>query len=208
MGLDGNVQASRGVCRLVFFAGLWSAIEVSLVTILSLSKIPFRGLLLASIGCFFIVSFRYIVDKPRVSIYLASIVAVVKLIFSLGAGGFNSAVAIFLEGLIAEIIFSVLKANLISSSLVGGGVVVYPFFHSLVTQTLIFGVDIFRIYNKILGEIQLLFGKTNKFTIFELIIIFALIYFLVGCVVGLLSFYFAKKVVKPILEPKTDNESG
>jgi len=38
---------------LVFFAGLWSAIEVSLGTILSLSKIPFRGLLLASIGCFF-----------------------------------------------------------------------------------------------------------------------------------------------------------
>ncbi len=193
---------------LVFIAALWATVEVSLGTILSLSKVPFRGFLLALGSCFFLVVARNIINKPRSSVYLASIVAIVKLIFSIGAGGFNSAVAIFLEGLIAEFTFSLIGFNIIATTIAGGGIVLYPFCHSLITQTIIFGVDIFKIYNKILAEFQILFGKSTQFTVVEVIAFFASVYFLFGLIAGALSFAFAKKIISPILTSKNPNESG
>ncbi len=193
---------------LVFLAALWATIEVSLGTILSLSKVPFRGFFLAMISCFFLIVARNIINKPRSSVYLASIVAIVKLIFSIGAGGFNSAVAIFLEGVIAEIVLSLIGFNIFSSAIAGGGIVLYPFCHSLLTQTIIFGVDIFKIYNKILSEFQILVGKSANFTIVEIIAFFAFVYFLFGLMVGAFSFVFSKKIIFPILTSKNSDEFG
>jgi len=190
---------------LVFFAAFWSAIEVSVGTILSLSKMPFRGFLLSSITCFFLISFRYIVDKPRTSLYLASIVAIVKLIFSFGAGGLNSALAIFLEGLIAEYIFSSLGINLISSSLVGGFIVLYPFVHGIAAQTLVFGADFIKFYNIIFRELQMILGKTINLTILELIMFFAMVYVIIGIIVGTISFFLAKKIIGPIIIHSKEN---
>ncbi|QLH53462.1 MAG: hypothetical protein CH6_1461 [Candidatus Kapaibacterium sp.] len=183
----------------VFFAGLWALVEVSLGTILSLSKVPFRGLLMASFACFILIAFRMFVDKPRSSLYLASVVATIKLFFSLGAGAFNSALAIFIEGLLAEAIFGLAKVNLFSSILVGALVLLYPFLHSLFMQTMIFGVDIFKIYNKILVEFQQIVNLQTKFGIFEMILIFVFIYLIIGVVVGILSFYFSKNVLKKVI---------
>lgn len=140
-----------------------------------------------------------IVDKPRSSLYLASVVATIKLFFSLGAGAFNSALAIFIEGLLAEAIFGLAKVNLFSSILVGALVLLYPFLHSLFMQTMIFGVDIFKIYNKILVEFQQIVNLQTKFGIFEMILIFVFIYLIIGVVVGILSFYFSKNVLKKVI---------
>lgn len=182
----------------IFFAGIWSLLEVSLGTVLSLSKVPFRGMLMASFACFILVTFRTLVNKPQSSIYLASIVAVVKLIFSLGAGAINSAIAIFIEGLIAEFVFSIANVNVFSSLIAGALLVVYPFFHSLFAQTVIFGVDIFKIYNKILFEIQQVLGISNNIGITEVILIFSFIYIFIGAAIGSMAYLFSKKINKRI----------
>jgi hypothetical protein len=185
---------------LIFFAGLWAAIEVSLGTILSLSKVPFRGFILAAMATFFLIATRTLINKPRTSLYIATLVAVVKFIFSIGAGAFNSAIAIFIEGIIAEIIFSTLRLNLLSATIGGGFIVLYPFFHSLFAQTIIFGTDIFKIYNKILLEFQFLFGRKSTFGVKEIIITFALLYFVFGTIVGTFSYYFSKKTLVKIIK--------
>ncbi len=184
---------------LIFFAGLWAFVEVSLGTVLSLSKVPFRGMLMASFACFILISFRVLNHTPRSSIYLATIVSVVKLIFSFGAGALNSAIAIFIEGLIAEIIFSLIRVNLFSSILAGALVVLYPFFHSLFTQTVIFGVDIFKLYNRILSELQQILKINNTIGVLELILFFSILYLLIGSIVGASSFWFSKNVLTRII---------
>ncbi|MGB9912775.1 MAG: hypothetical protein ACPLRO_05350, partial [Candidatus Kapaibacteriota bacterium] len=111
----------------------------------------------------------------------------------------NSAIAIFIEGLIAEIIFSLIRVNLFSSILAGALVVLYPFFHSLFTQTVIFGVDIFKLYNRILSELQQILKINNTIGVLELILFFSILYLLIGSIVGASSFWFSKNVLTRII---------
>src|SRR5690606_8335737 len=96
------------------FGALWGVIELSLGTVLHASKLPFRGTILTIVAVVLIsVSRSFITYKGSV-IAISSVAASLKLIT---IPGFNITpfIAIIVEGIIGELVFTVLSYNFISS---------------------------------------------------------------------------------------------
>ncbi len=134
------------------FGALWGIIEISFGTILHASKIPFRGTALTIIAVVLITISRSFINYKGAMIGISSVAATLKLIT---LPGFNITpfIAIMMQGIIAEIVFSSLTYNLISSLLAGSLILLYTLIHSLIMQGIFFGFGIYNVYMGIINSI-------------------------------------------------------
>jgi len=134
------------------FGALWGVIELSLGTVLHASKLPFRGTILTIVAVVLIsVSRSFITYKGSV-IAISSVAASLKLIT---IPGFNITpfIAIIVEGIIGELVFTVLSYNFISSLITGSLILIYTLIHSFVMQGVFFGFNIYNVYIDIINSI-------------------------------------------------------
>src|SRR5690606_1197416 len=69
--------------------------------------------------------------------------------------GFNITpfIAIIVEGIIGELVFTVLSYNFISSLITGSLILIYTLIHSFVMQGVFFGFNIYNVYIDIINSI-------------------------------------------------------
>jgi len=164
------------------FGALWGVIELSLGTVLHASKLPFRGTILTIVAVVLIsVSRSFITYKGSV-IAISSVAASLKLIT---IPGFNITpfIAIIVEGIIGELVFTVLSYNFISSLITGSLILIYTLIHSFVMQGVFFGFNIYNVYIDIINSI----GKSINYKgeISYLVIpLIVFIYILLGSLAG------------------------
>lgn len=164
------------------FGALWGVIELTLGTVLHAAKLPFRGTLLTIVAVVLISISRSFVNYKGSILAISSVAASLKLIT---IPGFNITpfLAIMIEGIIGELVFSILSYNLISSLITGALILLYTLIHSFVMQGVFFGFGIYNVYLDLINSI----GKSINYKgeISYLIVpIIVLMYILFGLFAG------------------------
>ncbi len=100
---------------------LWGAMELSVGTALHLSRLPLRGMVMATIGLVCLVTLRRLRGGPGACLLAGAIAAFLK-VFTLGGLYPGPLIGILLEAVVIELVFSVLGPRRISA-VVGGAIV-------------------------------------------------------------------------------------
>ncbi len=179
------------------FGALWGVIEVFLGTILHASKIPFRGTALTIIAVVLITTSRSFINYKGSMIAISAVAATLKLIT---LPGFNITpfIAIMMQGIIAEIVFSFFNYNFISSLFAGSSIMLYTLIHSLIMQGIFFGLGIYNVYIELLNSIGRAINYDGQMSL-VLIPIIILLYILFGAGAGWYGYATANRT-KEILK--------
>jgi len=179
------------------FGALWGVIEISLGTILHASKIPFRGTLLTIIAVVLITISRSFINYKGSMTAISSVAATLKLIT---LPGFNITpfIAIMMQGIIAEIVFSFFTYSFISSLLTGSLILLYTLIHSLIMQGIFFGFGIYNVYLEILNSIGKAINYEGEMSLILIPLIFFL-YIFIGAGAGWFG-YVTSNRTKEILQ--------
>ncbi len=166
------------------FGAFWGVIEVTLGTMLQISKIPFRGTFLTLIAIFIIMVSRSFLNYKGAILSVSFTAASLKLISIVG---FNITpfFAIIMEGLIAELIFLLFPYSVFSSVAAGSLILFYTLIHGLIMQGIFFGPGIYGVYitiiNGIGGEIS--YNGELSYLVIPVIVVFYL------CTGGLMGWF-------------------
>lgn len=179
------------------FGALWGIIEISLGTILHASKIPFRGTALTIIAVVLITTSRSFINYKGSMILISTVAATLKLIM---LPGFNITpfIAILMQGIIAEIVFTFFSYQLISSLLAGSFIMLYTLIHSLLMQGIFFGLGIYNVYIEIMNSIGKAINYEGQMSLI-LIPVIVFIYILTGAGAGWFGYLTANRT-KEILQ--------
>lgn len=183
------------------FGALWGVIEVFLGTILHASKIPFRGTVLTIIAVVLITTSRSFINYKGSMIAISAVVATLKLIT---LPGFNITpfIAIIMQGIIAEIIFSFFNYNFISSLFAGSSILIYTLIHSLIMQGIFFGLGIYNVYIELLNSIGKAINYDGQMSLVLIPVIF-LLYILIGAGTGWFGYATANRTKEILKESIT-----
>jgi len=187
----------RDIKTTALFSALWAAIELSIGTILHASKIPFRGTILTIIAIIIITTSRSFVNYKGSIIAISSVTATLKLVT---LPGFNITpfFAIFIEGLIGEIIFSLFSYSRLTSIITGSLTLLYTLIHSLIMQGVFFGFGIYKVYLGILNSIGKEINYRGEIS-YLIIPLMVFAYILLGAFAGWFGWKTAKRA-KEILQ--------
>ncbi|HMN17371.1 MAG TPA: ECF transporter S component [Ignavibacteriaceae bacterium] len=180
------------------FGALWGVIEISLGTILHASKIPFRGTALTIIAVVLITTSRSFINYKGSVIAISTVAATLKLVT---LPGFNITpfIAILMQGIIAEIIFSFFNYNFISSLLAGSAIMFYTLVHSLLMQGVFFGLGIYNVYIQVLNSAGKAINYEGEMSLI-LIPVIVLLYIISGAGAGWFGFTTANRTKELLKE--------
>jgi hypothetical protein len=155
--LKPGVTVAPQISACALFGALWGIIETVLGTALHAAHVPFRGLILSCVATVVLVCTKEFA-RYRGSLVMTGAVAMA--IKGLSGGGlvFNPMLAIFLESVIAESIFSLFGIRRLSALVAGSLVVLYTYLHGILAQGVFFGFDIYTVYAR---AVALVIGTTN-----------------------------------------------
>jgi hypothetical protein len=105
------------------FGALWGSLELSVGTILQLSRMPLRGTIMAFFGLLCMFTLRKLQPEPGICLLTGFVVIVLK-VFSMGGFIPGPVIGIGLEAIIVELTFAVTKNTRLSAALSGAGVLV------------------------------------------------------------------------------------
>lgn len=131
------------------FGALWGALEATLGTFLHAMKLPFAGVLLASMGAALLVALRVLVPRPGILLATGAVCAAVKL-SSPGTVLVGPAVGILTESLLVELVTLPFGANGASALLGGALAAGWAICQKVLTQVLLYGAPIVAIYKELL----------------------------------------------------------
>lgn len=133
------------------FGALWGAVEITLGAFLHALRLPFAGVLLASISAALLVGQRQLEPRRGVSLATGVVAALCK---SISPGGIilGPMVGIFTEGLLVEL--ALLPApRALPAALAGGALcALWSAFQGLVTQTIYYGARVIDLYLALLAR--------------------------------------------------------
>lgn len=137
--------SGRDTLYIAVFGALWGLLEITLGTTLKGLRIPFTGLLMASLASMIFMSGRYLVRQRGAILMMGGVAALLKL-FSIGGFMLGPFWAILFEALLGEAVFCILGVNRISVVMAGILILVYTTVHPFITQGILYGANIYRIY--------------------------------------------------------------
>lgn len=126
------------VAYIAIFGSLWGLAEASLGTTLHLLKIPFSGLILTAIALNIILVARTFHNVPGSTISIALLAAIIKAL-SISTVKVGPIVGILMEGLLAEVILTLIGPGRAGFLIAGLSLGIYPLIQSIITRTILFG---------------------------------------------------------------------
>ncbi len=173
------------------FGAAWGVVEFTLGTTLHLAKIPLRGFLMAFIAGIILVTAKEFV-RFRGSLLLVGALAATFKVLSMGGFMINPVVAIFLEAVLAELVFLIFGYNRISALAAGCAVVFYTLLHAVIAHLFYFGAEIITVYKRISSELaSVLHLEDWNFTL--LMIILVILNLIMGVIAGFLGKRIAER---------------
>ena len=146
---DALEQRSRATLHVAVFGTLCGLLEITLGTTLKGLRIPFTGLIMTALVTILCLAGRRFAPRRGSILMMGGVAALLK-IFSIGGFILGPFWAILIEAALAEAVISALGLNRLSCMLSGTLLLAYTTVHPFITQRILYGADIFRIYLKML----------------------------------------------------------
>jgi len=125
------------------FSALWATVEITIGTVLVMTKLPFRGAILTAIALGIIIIVRRMVPKRGTAVVMGIIVATLRLMMG-GPKVLTIVPALVIEGALVEVAFLLTSGGIyvtqFSCSLAGLLSVTYSFLHTILMVGLISGI--------------------------------------------------------------------
>jgi len=199
-GTEFNTEVGlNAVSRLT---ALWALSEAALGGVLHVFRIPFTGLFIGS-GAVLLITLISFFSQKRGDILRATvIVLIVKAIVS-PYTPINSYAAVFLQGVLGELFFSVIKNKNIAAFLLGVISLLLSALQKLLVITIVFGMNIWDSIdlfgNYIISQFMIGPADSPSWQIsLSLILLYVFIHFAIGIFAGLGSPKLSKKIVLEI----------
>lgn len=131
------------------FGGIWGTLEITLGAFIHNLRIPFGGMLLTTIAAFFLTLVAMLYPIKGLLVRMGLIASLCK---SLSPGGLiiTPMIAIFMEGLLAEIVYRTVGVNIIGAVLAGTLLPLWSFFQKIFGSIIFYGTGLVDIYLQIL----------------------------------------------------------
>ncbi len=148
----------RDLVYIAIFGALWGGLEASLGSYLHVVKVPFTGVVMASLGLLLALVGRLFVPR-RGSVAMIGVVTALLKMLSLGGVVLNPMIGILAESALAELALSAWKRPAREAFALAGAVgVLWVFFHPFLTQGILAGQGIVTVYGWALASGARLLG--------------------------------------------------
>ncbi|MBC7224375.1 MAG: hypothetical protein H5T59_08920 [Anaerolineae bacterium] len=136
----------RDLVYVAIFGALWGGLELSLGSYLHVLKVPFVGVVMASLGLLLALVGRLFVPR-RGAVWMMGVVTALLKMLSLGGVVLNPMLGILAEATLAELALDALgRPSRLAFAVAGGAGVLWVFFHPFVTQGLLAGRGLLTVY--------------------------------------------------------------
>lgn len=147
----------RSIIFIGVFGTLWGLSEATVGNVLHLLNIPLSGSILSGIGLIIILIAR-VYNPVRGSTAMMALIAAFIKIMSFATVKLGPFVGILMEGIIVEVILSLLPRGRLAFYLSGLIVGIYPILQNLVTKTILFGLSFVPVLLDMVAGISQRFG--------------------------------------------------
>jgi hypothetical protein len=178
-----NAHLSQFWAYAAAFGSLWGAVEVTAGSFLHALRIPFAGVLLASLGAALLVAERQVFDRRGLTLVTGIIAASCK---SLSPAGiiWNPMIAIVIEALLAEAAMLLTSRSRLSAAVAGLLSAGWAVTQGLLSQYLLYGWTVFTLYITVVGKTATWLGLERRTGWVALLVVLAL-FLSVGAASGL-----------------------
>ncbi len=135
----------RETVLIATFGALWGLMEITVGVTLKGLRIPMGGAILTALAVIIFTTGRYFVPRTGSVLMMGAVAAILK-IFSVGTVIAGPFMAIVLEAVFGEILLSLLGQHLFSYVLTGVILLLYSMVHPFISQGIVFGANIYKIY--------------------------------------------------------------
>ncbi len=129
----------RQLSYAVVFGTLWGTVEMTAGGLFHTLHVPFSGILLAAVGTAVLACQRGLCPVRGITLTTGCLAAGIK-VFSMGGVTLNPLLAVLAEAFLAEVVFSVIGANLPAAGLAGFLTGLWSFTQGLLTMVLLYGM--------------------------------------------------------------------
>lgn len=186
----------RQITTIAILGSFWCIVEIYGDLLLRTLQIPLRGALLMSFGVIILSIARFTLPGKWVILILGVLTASLKLMI-LGVLSIWPSLGILIETFLVQIIFFIGKPNriqVVSAATIG---VIWSFFHPFLTQGLIAGMGIYKVYLNIAQKGMEIF-QMGTFSPFKFMILWFFIHVLVGFVAGNIAWQLVKLIYQSV----------
>ena len=169
---------SKSTVLIGVFGALWGLMEISLGTLVKGLRIPMGGAMLTAVACLIFLTGRYFIRRKFSILIMGGIAATIK-VFSVGTVIAGPFMAILIEACIAEILILFLGINRLSFILTSMVLVIYTIIHPFISQGIIFGANIYKVYLETIQKVADVFH-----TSYQYLAVIVLLYYINACPAG------------------------
>lgn len=187
---------SRDSVFIAIFGALWGLVEITLGVVIKGTRLPMGGAFLAVLCSIIFLNGRFFVRRRGSILMMGGIAATLK-IFSVGTVIAGPFIAILIESLIAETLVSFLGVHRFSYVITANALSVYTILHPFISQGIIFGENIYKIYLETFQKITQLLQLDFSYLIW-IILIYVFLHLILGTASGWLAYSLALRVKKEI----------
>lgn len=188
----------RDLVYIAIFGALWGGLEASLGSYLHVLRVPFTGVIMASLGLVLALVGRLFVPQ-RGSVAMIGVVTALLKMLSLGGVVLNPMIGILAESALAELTLSAKRRPARGTFALAGALgVLWVFFHPFLTQGILAGRGIVTVYGWAVASGACLLGLAPE-AIGAILVSLLAIHLGAGAVAGLLAWEVGKAVQRRIL---------
>lgn len=185
---------SRDSVFIAIFGALWGLVEITLGVVIKGIRLPMGGALLVAICSIIFLTGRFFIRRRGSILMMGGIAAILK-IFSVGTVIAGPFIAILIESLIAEALISILGIHRFSYVMTASALSVYTILHPFISQGIIFGENIYKIYLETFQKITQLLQLDFRYVVW-IILIYVFLHLILGAASGWLAYSLALRVKK------------
>jgi hypothetical protein len=183
---------SKSTVLIGVFGALWGLMEISLGTLVKGLRIPMGGAMLTAVACLIFLTGRYFIRRKFSILIMGGIAATIK-VFSVGTVIAGPFMAILIEACIAEILILFLGINRLSFILTSMVLVIYTIIHPFISQGIIFGANIYKVYLETIQKVADVFHTSYQY-LAVIVLLYILMHALLGGISGWIAYSLAKRV--------------
>lgn len=200
-------RGSRDAKRLYWahvtaFGALWGVMEITLGSFLHALRLPFAGVILASLSAALLVAQRQVISVPGISLATGLIAALCK---SISPGGIilGPMIGITVEALLIELALLLGPRRLVAALLAGGLAALWALFQTLLFKLVYYGMQLLELYLALLKRAGTWLGLSTEQG-------WAALFLLIGMVtlIGMAGALLGRAVGRAALREPVGDEHG
>lgn len=188
------MERNHKIIALFIIAIFWGISEILLGDLIRSYPLPVRGMFLTSLAVVFIIFTKELADFTGSVILLAVIAAILKAVYY-GTIQHSALLAVLIQGVLAEVIFYLVKDFKKASISAAVVLMLYTFAHGIIMHGFFWGTHIFTTYKNMFRDVFLL-NTLSKLPLEMILIVFGILNIIVGFLLGILTVYLSKKLKK------------